>query len=103
MRPFDPSTGNVGEQKWQVWKDGAAAMLHWRNDGKEVFFRGLDLDSNDLRVMAAEVGTSPAVHTGAPKMLFKLPGPLTGNLGNVRGDGQQFVFAINVPAAKAEP
>jgi len=103
VRPFDPSTGKVGEQKWQVSKDGAGAMLHWRNDGREVFFRGLDLDSNDLRVMAAEVGTSPAFHTGAPKMLFKLPGPLAGNLGNVRGDGQQFVFAINVPAAKTEP
>ncbi|HEV3202672.1 MAG TPA: hypothetical protein VGZ73_32485 [Bryobacteraceae bacterium] len=103
VRPFDPSTGKVGDQKWQVSKDGAAAMLHWRNDGKEVFFRGLDLDSNDLRVMAAEVGTSPAVHTGAPKMLFKLPGPLTGNLGNISRDGQQFVFAINVPAAKTEP
>jgi Tol biopolymer transport system component len=103
VRPFDPSTGKVGEQKWQVSKDGAAAMLHWRNDGKEVFFRGLDLDSNDLRVMAAEVGTSPAFHTGAPKMLFKLPGPMSGNLGNISRDGQQFVFAINVPAAKAEP
>jgi Tol biopolymer transport system component len=103
VRPFDPSTGKVGEQKWQVSKDGAAAMLHWRNDGKEVFFRGLDLDSNDLRVMAADVSTSPAIHVGAPKMLFKLPGPLSGNLGNIRSDGQQFVFAINVPAAKAEP
>jgi hypothetical protein len=39
-----------------------------------------------------------AFHAGAPKMLFKLPGPLSGNLGNVRGDGQQFVFAINVSA-----
>ena len=103
VRPFDPSTGKVGEQKWQVSKDGAAAMLHWRNDGKEVFFRGLDLDSNDLRVMAAEVGASPAFHAGTPKMLFKLPGPLSGNLGNVSRDGQQFVFAINVPAAKAAP
>jgi hypothetical protein len=54
-------------------------------------------------VMAAEVGTGPAFHTGVPKMLFKLPGPLSGNLGNIRSDGQQFVFAINVPAAKAEP
>jgi hypothetical protein len=53
--------------------------------------------------MAAEVSTSPAFHTGAPKMLFRLPGPLAGSLGNISSDGQQFVFAINVPAAKAEP
>ena len=103
VRPFDPSTGKVGEQKWQISKDGAGAMLHWRDDGKEVFFRGLDLDTNDLRVMAVEVGASPEFHAGAPRMLFKLPGPLSGNLGNIRSDGQQFVFAINVPAAKAEP
>ncbi|HLK66532.1 MAG TPA: hypothetical protein VKU19_24025 [Bryobacteraceae bacterium] len=102
VRPFDPSTGKAGEQKWQISKDGAAAMLHWRNDGKEVFFRGLDLDSNDLRVMAAEVSTSPAFHTDAPKMLFKLPGPLSGTLGSVTSDGQQFVFAINVPAGKPD-
>jgi Tol biopolymer transport system component len=103
VRPFDPATGKVGEQKWQVSKDGSAAMLHWRNDGKEVYFRGLDLDSNDLRVMAAAVSTGPEFHAGTPKMLFKLPGPLSGNLGNIRSDGQQFVFAINVPAAKTEP
>jgi Tol biopolymer transport system component len=103
VRPFDPSTGKVGEQKWQISKDGAGAMLHWRNDGKEVFFRGLDLDTNDLRVMAAEVSAGPEFHAGAPRMLFKLPGPLSGNLGNIRSDGQQFVFAINVPATKAEP
>jgi len=103
VRPFDPATGKVGDRKWQVSKDGASAMLHWRNDGKEVFFRGLNLDSNDLYVMAAEVGASPEFHAGTPKMLFKLPGPLNGNLGNISRDGQQFVFAIDVPAAKAEP
>jgi hypothetical protein len=60
-------------------------------------------DIGDLRVIAAEVSTSPAFHTGSSKLLFKLPGPLSGNLGNMKSDGQQFVFAINVPAARAEP
>jgi Tol biopolymer transport system component len=98
IRPFDPATGKVGDAKWQVSKDGVAAMLHWRADGKEVFFRGLNLDSNDLYVMATEISSTPTVHPGTPKLLFKLPGPLSGNLGNISRDGQQFVFAINVPA-----
>ncbi len=86
LRPFDPAAGKVGDRKLQVSKDGAEAMLHWRNDGKEVFFRGLNLDSNDLYVMAAEVGTSPEFHAGPPKMLFKLPGPVKENLGNISRD-----------------
>jgi len=101
VRTFNAATGMPGEGKWRVSKDGVQAMLHWRADGKEIFFRGLDLDSNDLRVMSAEVTTDPTFRVvGEPKLLFKLPGPLGGNLGNISADGQRFVFAINVPAAK---
>jgi Tol biopolymer transport system component len=99
VRPYDKATGMPGEQKWQVSKDGVGAMLHWRADGKEIFFRGMDLDSNDLKVLSVEVATTPTFHAGTPKLLFKLPGPLGGNLGNISRDGQRFVFAINVPAA----
>jgi Tol biopolymer transport system component len=98
IRPFDASTGKAGEGKWQVSKDGVLAMLHWRADGKEVFFRGQNLDSNDLRVMSAEITSTPAFRVGAPKLLFQLPGPLGGNLGNISRDGQRFVFAVNVSA-----
>ena len=98
VRPFDVSTGQVGKEKWRVSKDGVLAMLHWRADGKEMFFRGLNLESNDLLVMSVEVSTSPTFSAGTPKVLFKLPGPLGGNLGNVSRDGQRFVFAINVSA-----
>ena len=73
-------------------------MLHWRADGKEVFFRGQNLDSNDLRVMSAEITSTPTFRVGAPKLLFQLPGPLGGNLGNISRDGQRFVFAVNVSA-----
>src|SRR5215469_11282569 len=66
VRPFDASTKTVGDSKWQVSKDGVNAMLHWRGDGKEIFFRGLDLDSNDLRVMAVDVTTSPNFRAGTP-------------------------------------
>ena len=40
VRPFEPSTALPGTGKWQVSKDGVMAMLHWRADGKEIFFRG---------------------------------------------------------------
>jgi Tol biopolymer transport system component len=99
VRPFDASTGQPGNGKWQVSKDGVLAMLHWRADGKEIFFRGQNLESNELLVMSAEVATTPTFSAGTPKLLFKLPGPLGGNLGNISRDGQRFVFAVNVPAA----
>jgi len=53
-------------------------------------------------VMAVDVTTTPTFRAGVPKLLFKLPGPLGGNLGNISRDGQQFVFAVNVPAANSE-
>jgi hypothetical protein len=88
--------------KWQVSKDGVLAMVHWRADGKEIFFRGLNLESNELRVMSVDVTTGPTFSAGAPKLLFKLPGPLGGNLGNISRDGQRFVFAVNVPAGETK-
>ena len=98
VRPFDASTGKPGEGKWQVSKDGVNAMLHWRADGKEIFFRGLNLESNDLLVMSVDVTTTPTFNAGTAKLLFKLAGPLGGNLGNISRDGQRFVFAVNVSA-----
>ena len=74
-------------------------MLHWRADGKEVFWRGLSLESPDMLVMSVDVTTTPTFTVGTPKLLFKLPGPLGGNLGNISRDGQRFVFAVNVSAA----
>jgi Tol biopolymer transport system component len=99
VRPFNASRGLPGNGKWRVSKDGVNAMLHWRSDGKEIFFRGLNLESNELLVMSVDVATSPTFTAAAPKLLFKLPGPLGGNLGNISRDGQRFVFAVNVPAA----
>jgi len=99
VRPFNAATGQPGDGKWQVSKDGVNAMLHWRADGKEIFFRGQNLESNELLVVSVEVETTPTFKPGTPKVLFKLPGPLGGNLGNISRDGQRFVFAVNVPAA----
>jgi dipeptidyl aminopeptidase/acylaminoacyl peptidase len=108
VRPFDTATGMAGDAKWQVSRDGAVGMLAWRGDGKEIFYRGLNLDSNDLRVMAAEVTTTPAFHADTPKLLFKLPGPIAlpglidGDVGNISRYGRQFVFAVNLPAGGGE-
>ena len=110
VRPFDAAKPVADEKKWQVSKDGVfgnniffdTPMLHWRADGKEIFFRGQELDSNDLVMMAADVETTPTFRVGAPKVLFRLPGPVDGNLGAVSRDGQRFVLPINVPADKAE-
>jgi Tol biopolymer transport system component len=99
VRSFNAAKGMPGKGKWRVSTDGAAAMIHWRQDGKEIFFRGQDLDSPDLLVMSADVTTSPTFTTSKPKLLFRIPGPLGGNLGNISRDGQRFVFAVNVPAA----
>jgi Tol biopolymer transport system component len=98
VRPFNAATGLPGDGKWRVSKDGVQAMLHWRADGKEIFFRGQNLESQELLVVSVDVETTPAFTVGTPKVLFKLPGPLNGNLGNISRDGQRFVFAINVPA-----
>jgi len=98
VRPFNAATGLPGDGKWRVSKDGVLAMLHWRADGKEMFFRGQNLENNELLVMSVDVSTSPTFTAGTPKVLFKLPGPLGGNLGNISRDGQRFVFAINVPS-----
>ena len=99
LRPFKAATAETGDGKWQLSKDGVIAMLHWRADGKEVFWRGLNLETNELNVMSVDVTTTPKVTVGTPKQLFKLPGPLGGNLGNISRDGQRFVFAVNVSAA----
>jgi Tol biopolymer transport system component len=99
VRTFKSASAETGEGKWRLSKDGVNAMLHWRADGKEVFWRGLNLESNDMWVVSVDVTTSPQFTVGTPKLLFKLPGPLGGNIGNISRDGQRFIFAVNVAAA----
>jgi Tol biopolymer transport system component len=99
VKPFNATTGKAGDGKWQLSQKPVAAMLHWRADGKEFFYRDFNEPGNtDLRVMAVDVTAGPTFQVGAPKLLFTLPGPLGGNLGNISRDGQRFVFAVNFPA-----
>jgi len=70
-------------------------MVHWRKDGKELYYLGLDGN-----VMAVDVSTTPAFHAGVPKVLFAVPPAFMrlsgtpGVLGDVAPDGQRFLFAL---------
>jgi Tol biopolymer transport system component len=98
VRPFDPSS-KASTQKWQISKNGADAMLHWRRDGQEFFYRDfVSPGTSDLGVMAVDVSIALTFQAGTPKLLFKIPGPLKENFGNISRDGMRFVFAVNVPA-----
>ena len=114
VRPFDASTGMPGKGKWQLSKDGVAGanagsgkggsvpdMQFWRGDGKEFFFSGLNEETDDFLMMSAEASTAPSFRSAAPTLLFRLPGPLHGNFGNISRDGERFVFAVDVPATAA--
>ena len=80
----------------KVSRQPHAGMIFWRQDGKELYYL-----TPESEVMAVDVTTTPAFKAGAPRLLFKLPGPLVGDpqtWRNVSRDGQRFVFAIDVPA-----
>ena len=102
LRPFDAATGvAAGETKYRVSKEGAGALMVWRADGRELYF--MDTEP-DLKVMAVDVTTSPSVKTGAPRVLFDVPGDAQGDLGTTRyisRDGQRFVFVLPADSAAA--
>lgn len=98
VRPFVSSGSSgptLGEGKWQVSKDGAAAALpKWRADGKEIVFMG----SNNA-MMAVDVnGSGTAFQMGSPQQLFTA----RTNLGwDVTADGKRFLMTVP-PAQGAE-
>jgi eukaryotic-like serine/threonine-protein kinase len=90
VRPFVASGSagpSLGEGKWQVSKDGTAAVApKWRNDGKELIFLG------NSSVMAVDVnGSGPAFQMGAPQQLFTTP---TITSWDVTGDGKRFLLGV---------
>ena len=100
VRPFDVSKSDVSagsEKPVQVSDGGARGMIVWREDGRELYYL-----TPEWEVMAVDVTTSPSFQAGTPRLLFTLPGPVVGNpqqWKNVSGDGERFVFTINVPAS----
>ena len=102
VRPFDaakpenPPPGDIV----QVSAD-AMGMIGWKGDGKEMYFLQPDPKTADVYVMAVDITTTPTFKAGAPRLLFKLQGPVPGNplqWKSASSDGQRFVFAVNVPA-----
>jgi len=94
VRPFVSSGSSgpsLGEGKWQVSKDGAAASIpKWRNDSKEIVFVGLNLGGS---VMAVDVsGTGAAFQMGTPRQLFQAPAR-TGL--DVTADGKRFLMTVS--------
>ena len=60
-----------------------------------------DPQNTDVHVMAVDVATTPTFKVGTARLLFKIPGPVSGNTlqwKSASGDGQRFVFAVNVPS-----
>ena len=103
VRPFNAQSGEaVGEMKWKISNDaGVIGGLVWRRDGRELFYHVGDNSTNEIKVMAVEVTTTPEFKASAPKELFRLKGPLPGNPNqwkHITADGQRFVFAVPQPA-----
>ena len=92
VRPFTPPGANAAatEGKWQVSKDGVlvgeVSHLRWRDDGKELFFRGL----NGVP-MAADVTVGSTFQSGIPHIAINLP--LSSNFYDIAGDGKRFLVA----------
>ena len=94
VRPFDASKpekpGPGPAVQVSTNNNGAAGMLSWRQDGKELYFM-----TRDFEVMAVDITTTPAFQAGAPRLLFKLPRPVPGAAQgkSVSPDGQRFIVA----------
>jgi eukaryotic-like serine/threonine-protein kinase len=96
VKPFTPEPdAGASAAKWLISRNGSAGMVHWRKDGKELYYLGLDGN-----VMAVDVSTTPTFHAGVPKALFAVPpafmrlSSTPGILGDVSPDGQRFLFAL---------
>jgi Tol biopolymer transport system component len=94
--PFDASNpgSSAAGGLHQVSKDGGDGV-HWRGDGKELFYLAPDGYLMSVEVSAA----GGAFQTGAPQRLFKSPGAGRGSW-DVSGDGKRFLIAAR-PASGA--
>ena len=85
----------AGDLKQQVSREGAG-QPRWRSDGKELYFRALD-----LRFMAVDIALGARIEAGVPHMLFTssttnpaAQDPIR-HMWDALPDGQRFVARIN--------
>jgi Tol biopolymer transport system component len=98
VRPFDaskPEAPGPGKAV-QISRDGAAGMIAWRQDGRELYYI-----TRNWEVMAVDVTTTPTFQASAPRLLFKVQGPLPGAPGSyITRDGQRFVLPMPASAVR---
>jgi protease II len=99
IRPFPNASGG----KWQV-STVSGDYVHWRNDGKELFFMALD-----RKLMAATVGGNRAPEIAVPRLLFETPSRRSAGTGTsppyvVSRDGQRFlIMSLPTDSVSADP
>jgi Tol biopolymer transport system component len=95
--PKPDAGSSAAAGKWMISRNGGAGMVHWRRDGKELYYL-----ASDERVMAVEVSASPVFHAGLPTPLFTVPPEFLrvsftpGAFADVTPDGKRFLFAMPV-------
>jgi Tol biopolymer transport system component len=77
---------------------GGGCQAHWRKDGKELFYLGLQGN-----LMAVDVATGPLFKAGAPRELFQTPILVDSLIDQyaVTGDGRRFI--LSTPLGEEEP
>jgi serine/threonine protein kinase len=104
-QPFNPDASSASSApagEFLVSKGGAAGMPRWRADGKEIYYL-----TNDGKIMAVEVSTTPAFHAGEPKLLFLTPPGFVrtaapGALADAEADGKRFLLAVPVARSSTQ-
>jgi len=84
------------KERRQVSSSGGYAP-HWRKDGKELFYLGLD-----AKLMSVNVTDDSSIRTSAPRVLFQTAvrvDPASSNPYDVSGDGKRFLVSEPLGAA----
>ena len=96
VRPFDPSSPVASEQgKRKLTNEGASAMISWRADGRELYYRLGDILPDALNFA---VDATPAAGAQVPtsRYLFRAANT-TGGARNISADGQRFAVVTSLP------
>jgi mono/diheme cytochrome c family protein len=98
VAPLEPN--GASSKAVQLSAAPAIGGIVWRRDAKEVFYLSMPPQS----LMAVDVASGSAFQASAPRELFKLSTPVgaPAQLSAVAsGDGQRFVFAVDLPPRTA--